>query len=92
MQSCSLRIDNNSSEYFIPETMNGYGYFIDTETMKFIDISSRYDAMDTVDNEYRSKPANYSYTYKDNTRIYIYTIIAVASFSATVFLFEHLHK
>lgn len=92
MQLCSPPIDNKSLEVFIPETMNGYGYFIDPETMKYIDTSSQYNYIDGHDNETYCKNTTRHSAHKDNTRIYTYTIVAIASFSATVFLFEYLHK
>ena len=92
MQSCSPHIDNKSLEVFIPDTMNGYGYFIDPETMKYIDTSSQHNYIDEYDNETCCKKTTHYSGYKDNTRIYMYTIVAIASFSATVFLFEYLHK
>jgi hypothetical protein len=67
--------NNSETEY-----TDDYGYFIDTETMQFIDIIQPPDVIIKSPDK----------LYHINTYAYL-TVVAV-SFSATVLLFEYLHR
>lgn len=93
MQLYSARSFHNSTDIVIHDSSNDYGHFIDTETMKYIHHSVHHNRYDTKLEEdmLSNNITNYSKS-KDYTHIYAYIIVSIISFSATVFVFDLLHK
>lgn len=89
----SFPTGHNSMNIVIHDSSNDYGHFIDTETMKYIHQSVHHNRYDTKLEEdmLSNNTAEYS-KHDEYTHIYAYIIVSIISFSATIFVFDLLHK
>lgn len=89
----SSHIGHKLMDIVVHDPSNDYGYFIDTETMKYIHPLVHRNRYDTKleENTFSNNITDYT-KCKDYTHIYAYIIVSILSFSATVFIFDFLHK